>query len=139
MFDMKVLGLKRVFWRSQRWLLACLAALGTSTVYASDRAPEKVFADTCAYCHGHYIAPGMSVIRDIRGRSLPPALIKTYVRNGIGAMPAFRFTEISDAELEALAKWIETSAAPPLPPLPPGMKPPGGPAPDAKPSAEAGA
>jgi mono/diheme cytochrome c family protein len=132
-----VLRLKSVFWKSQRWLLACTAALATSTVCASDRTPEKVFEDTCAYCHGHYIAPGITVIEQILGRGLPPALTKTYVRNGLGRMPAFRVTEISDSELEALAKWIETSTAPPLPPLPPGAKPPAGP--DAKPTAEAGA
>lgn len=87
------------------------------------RAPEKIFADTCGYCHGHFIAPGITVIREIRGRNLPPALVKTYVRNGVGSMPAFRFTEISDAELDSLAVWIESSEAPPLPPMPPMPKP----------------
>jgi mono/diheme cytochrome c family protein len=83
------------------------------------RSPQKVFEDTCAYCHGHYIAPGMQVIRDIRGRGLPPELTKTWVRNGMGVMPAFRHTEISDEELNALADWIKTSEAPPPPPMPP--------------------
>jgi mono/diheme cytochrome c family protein len=35
--------------------------------------------------------------------------ITMMVRSGNGAMPAFRPTEISDAELAALAQWISTS------------------------------
>jgi len=58
------------------------------------RSGEQVFADTCAFCHGHFIAPGLSVGPELRGRNLPAALTKTFVRNGVGAMPAFRPTEI---------------------------------------------
>ena len=104
-------------------LLACAAK---SMSQEAPRSPEKVFADTCVYCHGHFIAPGLPVIQDIRGRNLPPELIKQYVRNGMGVMPAFRHTEISDRELTALANWIQTSKAPPPPPMPPMAMPAGG-------------
>lgn len=71
------------------------------------RAPAAVYAKTCGYCHGQHVAP------IIRGRALPPELIAQYVRRGQRAMPAFRPTEISDAELGALAKWINASKADP--------------------------
>ena len=37
---------------------------------------------------------------------LTQALIKTYVRNGISIMPIFRKTEISDADLDAIAAYL---------------------------------
>jgi mono/diheme cytochrome c family protein len=95
-----------------------LAANIVRTEPAKPRNPEKIFDDTCKFCHGHFIAPGMQVVRDIRGRNLPPALVKTFVRNGLGVMPAFRQTEITDEELDALANWIQSSDAPPAPPMP---------------------
>lgn len=71
----------------------------------SPRPPEKVYASTCGYCHGHNVGPV------IRGRQLPRDVVIGFVRRGQGAMPAFRQTEISDEELEALALWIEASKA----------------------------
>ncbi len=71
------------------------------------RPPEAVYAKTCGYCHGQHVAPV------IRGRGLPTEIITQYVRSGPRAMPAFRPTEISDAELEALAKWLNASKADP--------------------------
>lgn len=67
------------------------------------RAPEVVYDRTCGYCHGHNVGP------IIRGRNLPPEAIIHMVRNGMGAMPAFRPTEISDVELANLARWISAS------------------------------
>ena len=69
------------------------------------RAPEAIYVRSCGYCHGHDIAP------IIRGRGLPAEAIAAFVRRGQGAMPAFRPTEISPAELDALAKWISASPA----------------------------
>lgn len=37
---------------------------------------------------------------------LTPEAIRTFVRSGLNAMPAFRKTEISDAELDALATYL---------------------------------
>ena len=42
-------------------------------------------------------------------RAQPADGVKAMVRNGIGVMPAFRPTEISDAELDRLAAWVENS------------------------------
>ena len=37
---------------------------------------------------------------------LIPAVTKTFVRHGVSIMPFFRKTEISDADLDALAAYI---------------------------------
>jgi mono/diheme cytochrome c family protein len=71
------------------------------------RSPEVIYARTCGYCHGTNVGP------IIRGRKLPPEAIAYMVRHGQGAMPAFRPTEITDAELKALSIWISTSKADP--------------------------
>lgn len=71
------------------------------------RSPEKVYSSTCGYCHGTNIGP------IIRGRSLPAVAVSAMVRSGMNAMPAFRPSEISPAELAALAQWIEKSSADP--------------------------
>jgi len=65
--------------------------------------PEGTYGETCAYCHGSNVGP------IILGRHLPADMIKGTVRAGRGAMPAFRPTEISDADLAALADWISMS------------------------------
>lgn len=74
---------------------------------STPRAPAVIYAKTCGYCHGQHVAPV------IRGRNLPPEVIAQYVRSGPRAMPAFRPTEISDAELKALTQWVSTSKADP--------------------------
>ncbi|MFC4255165.1 c-type cytochrome [Croceibacterium xixiisoli] len=71
------------------------------------REPQFIYERTCGYCHGHNVGPV------IRGRKLPAAVISSFVRSGNGAMPAFKPTEISDAELSGLARWISESAADP--------------------------
>lgn len=72
---------------------------------AQPRAPQYLYDRTCGYCHGHNVGP------IILGRGLPPQLISAIVRSGNGAMPAFRPTEITDAELAALAQWIAQAPA----------------------------
>ena len=84
------------------------ASSGSAQGQGSGRAPEAIYAGNCSYCHGHNVGP------IIRGRKLPPQLIEYMVRNGKGAMPAFRPTEITPAELAALATWINRSGADPM-------------------------
>jgi mono/diheme cytochrome c family protein len=73
----------------------------------SERAPDALYAKTCGYCHGKNIGPV------IRGRALPAEAIKRQVRHGQNGMPSFRPTEITNSELDALAKWITASKADP--------------------------
>ena len=99
--------------RAVACLLDIAAAIGTiafgSTGVAATppRAPEKIYNTTCGYCHGAHVGP------IIRGRNLPPELVAQIVRMGPNAMPAFRPTEITDAELKSLAQWISNSKADP--------------------------
>jgi mono/diheme cytochrome c family protein len=72
-----------------------------------DRAPEETYAKTCGYCHGRNVGPV------IRGRALPVGAIKAIVRSGRNGMPAFRPTEVTNAELDTLATWISASQADP--------------------------
>ena len=67
---------------------------------------EETYKKVCTYCHDAGVSP------ILRGRQLPPELIKHFVRNGSRAMPAFKPTHISDADLDALAAWIQNSPAP---------------------------
>lgn len=69
--------------------------------------PQSTYDRICGYCHGHNIGPVL------KGRNLPPEHIEFMVRRGMGAMPAFKVTNISDEELKALAEWISTSQADP--------------------------
>jgi len=71
----------------------------------------------CSACHGPGAGrPGTAALEaKYKGAEpalldqrtdLTPELVKTYVRNGISVMPFFRKTEISDAELEAIARYL---------------------------------
>ena len=73
----------------------------------AQRTPEQVYSAVCGYCHGRNVGPV------IRGRGLPPETVEYQVRHGQNAMPAFRPSEITPAELKALAQWVQASAADP--------------------------
>lgn len=75
--------------------------------YQADRAPEVVYAKVCGYCHGRNIGPILF------GRNLDTDMIKAVARHGRNGMPAFRPTEVSKAELDALATWVSKSPARP--------------------------
>ena len=94
--------------RRLRTLVPLACAVGTVSVCnAADapREPAKLYDQTCGYCHGVNVGPVLL------GRRLPAAATKVMVRVGLNAMPAFRPTEILDAELDMLARWIESSEA----------------------------
>ncbi|WP_054109311.1 cytochrome c [Novosphingobium sp. AAP83] len=69
------------------------------------RTPDEIYAKTCGYCHGRNVGP------IILGRALPAESVKYIVRHGQNGMPAFRTTEVTPSELEALATWVQKSAA----------------------------
>jgi len=75
------------------------------------------FQDYCAVCHGAGAGkPGTIALKEkykgaepalLADRTdLTPQLVKTCVRNGISVMPFFRKTEISDADLDAIAAYL---------------------------------
>jgi mono/diheme cytochrome c family protein len=75
------------------------------------------FQDACAICHGAGPdRPGTSSLQFKYGGRLPalleqrtdlsPAQVKFYIRHGIAMMPAFRKTELSDEQADAIANYI---------------------------------
>ena len=87
---------------------------------------QEVFQARCEICHGTIpkaIVPGgippmpgtQALQLRYKGekpamleqrRDLTPELITAYVRKGIGSMPFFRPTEITDADLAALGAYL---------------------------------
>jgi len=66
---------------------------------------EQIFGKICQYCHTQGVGP---VLTD---RNLPPVYFTTIARNGLNAMPAFRPTELSAADLEKVAAYLSQSAS----------------------------
>ncbi len=81
---------------------------------------KAVYAEWCAPCHAPGPRrPGTQALDALyKGKKpgvleertdLVPALTETFVRRGVSVMPAFRKTEISDADLAALAAYLAPS------------------------------
>ena len=81
------------------------------------RAPNPTFEKWCSHCHrsGIYMAGTLGLQRKYNGSrpalleerdDLTVASVKAFVRHGSNSMPPFRKTEISDAELDALARYL---------------------------------
>jgi (+)-pinoresinol hydroxylase len=80
-----------------------------------------VFNNWCSACHsrGPQNAPGTTSLQvKYQGsvpaaledrRDLTPEVLKVFVRNGVAMMAPFRKTEVSDADLDALAAYLTRS------------------------------
>jgi mono/diheme cytochrome c family protein len=96
--------------------------LGADAV-AQDQAVQRgqeVFAYWCAPCHSAGPRNPGTIALEVRYKGSKPAaleertdlvpeLTKILVRNGLSIMPPFRKTEISDADLAALAAYLAPS------------------------------
>jgi mono/diheme cytochrome c family protein len=88
---------------------------------------HQVFAHVCAPCHGKgpgtdgaKMLPGTAALDAKYQGKIPPALenrsglsadvLRNFVRNGIGAMPMFRKTEVTDGDIEAIAAYLAQTA-----------------------------
>ena len=87
---------------------------------ASSRTPSAgyvLFQQACAVCHGS--GPGKPGTRALRAkyRGKEPALleqrrdltgdyVRYIVRHGVSVMPPFRKTELSDADVDAIAAYL---------------------------------
>lgn len=78
---------------------------------------HDVFMAHCSHCHGQGRGmPGTASLGVKYGDALPalleertdltPELVGFFVRGGVGAMAAYRKTELSDAELADLAAYL---------------------------------
>jgi mono/diheme cytochrome c family protein len=68
--------------------------------------PESIWHSSCAYCHEGGVA------HPILGAHLSTVVITQIVRSGVGAMPPFHPSEISPAQLQELALWVNRQPAP---------------------------
>ncbi len=94
--------------------LAAPAAVSSAT--AGPRSAEAIFASRCAYCHdaggwgtralARRLPAGEPAVL-LERANLPPPYTVAVVRRGLGAMPQFTPAELTDAELAALAQWLE--------------------------------
>jgi mono/diheme cytochrome c family protein len=100
-----------------------IAAWSRTTAGVEDRGSDvergaAVFNNWCSACHsrGPANAPGTTSLQFKYQGSVPAALedrkdltadlVKLFVRNGVATMPQFRKTEVSDADLAALAAYL---------------------------------
>jgi mono/diheme cytochrome c family protein len=103
-------------------VLACALARPALTQDAANvEHGREVFAYWCSPCHApgpkH---PGTQALEALYKGSKPapleqrtdlaPTLTQTFVRTGVSVMPPFRKTEISDADLAALAAYLAPRA-----------------------------
>jgi mono/diheme cytochrome c family protein len=102
-----------------RILILLSLLLATHAVAADDATTAKgrqVFDYWCATCHGRGELPGTIALQAKYKGSKPalleertdllPAITKAFVRKGVSIMPFFRKTEITDADLDALAAYL---------------------------------
>lgn len=103
-------------------VLACTAGVATAAAPTKESAPvhrgKQVYDQWCAICHAAAPRmPGTASLEAKYGGSLPaaledrtdmtPAFIEYFVRNGVLIMPAFRKTEITDADLALLVDYLK--------------------------------
>jgi len=94
------------------WLRKGLLLAIAVQAFAADG--KQVYEYWCATCHGTGLAGTVALQTKYNGSKpallvertdLPPAVTKAFVRKGVTIMPFFRKTEISDADLDALAAY----------------------------------
>lgn len=111
-------------------LLAVIAlcAHASSTAETLVERGEAVFQRNCAACHGEGRGaaspaaaqlPGtLALSLKYRGEipallelrsELTAATLRVFLRNGVGSMPPFRPTEITDDDIEAIAAYLAQS------------------------------
>jgi len=99
-------------------ILGSIALVGGAPWHAQQSSDGKaVFEKWCAPCHGDGPGkPGTAALEALYKGAKPALLEKrtdlapeytgAIVRTGVSVMPFFRKTEISDAELAALSKYL---------------------------------
>jgi (+)-pinoresinol hydroxylase len=102
-----------------------LLAIGVGVQGADrEKSPHgyEVFQKWCTPCHGRGAdKPGTVALTALYKGSKPgmleertdltPEMVRTFVRTGVSVMPFFRKTEVSDADLDALALYLTSPAS----------------------------
>lgn len=98
-------------------IVTIIVLLAQNLVMASEENPGKqIYDHWCAACHmDSPFAAATIQLKQTRGadnavierrNDLTEPYIRTLVRQGFAGMPKFRRTEISNAELDALVKYL---------------------------------
>jgi mono/diheme cytochrome c family protein len=66
---------------------------------ANGSSPDAIYTGMCSSCHDNGAPP-------LPGRALLDGYVKVVVRHGVRSMPAFPAASITDADLTALATWL---------------------------------
>lgn len=69
---------------------------------------ENLYNKLCGYCH----KPEVGVGPVLGGRGLPEAYVRTIVRNGFNAMPAFPDSYIDDESIALVVEYLSTLPGP---------------------------
>lgn len=100
----------------------------TAEIVRADLPGRVLFEHNCAPCHGtgpgddrSAMLPGTTKLTEKYEGALPGALelrdnlpapvLRAFVRQGTGAMPPFRASELSDADIDAIADYLAATAA----------------------------
>lgn len=96
--------------------LAIVPAAAQSSPNNPTTTGAAVFGKWCSDCHGRPDGPGTRALERRYGNSerglleqridLTPEFVEYVARHGLGFMPPFRKTEISDSELKAVADYL---------------------------------
>jgi mono/diheme cytochrome c family protein len=97
-------------------LTACVAAplaAQEPSLTAQQDQGRKLFQSTCLYCHGEKVWGTFTLARRRadeglleKRTDLSAPFVKNVVRNGLGSMPAYRRTELTDADVDAIAAYL---------------------------------
>lgn len=95
-------------------LAVAMLGLAAAAQERQRTAPE-IFAATCVHCHDSSGWGTRTLARRVpvgeaemlRRKDLPAALTRLAVRQGVGSMPPLTPTDITDQELERLARWLD--------------------------------
>ena len=71
---------------------------------------ERLFVRHCYKCHPNGESGLGPALND---KPLPEVAIRTQIREGVGAMPAFDEHQLRDQDVEALAKYVQELRATP--------------------------
>ena len=93
-----------------------IAAIGfAAKAQQQQRSAPEMFADSCIHCHdaggwgtrslARRMPPGEAEL--LKRKNLPAGLTRMVVRRGIGAMPPLAPTDLTDDELDRLARWLD--------------------------------
>jgi mono/diheme cytochrome c family protein len=97
---------------------ACITAASAKPLSPLENQGREVFLDnSCAACHGSGPGqPGTAALAARDGDKRPAELekrtdltadmVQYFVRHGVANMPAFRKTEITDSQLNALGAYL---------------------------------